>query len=209
MRPCTSSARSITCSFSATRGMASRSFRSITKSDLVRDPTKISIIPIPVTASAPDSKAAGHRGATPESPRRTHADLSIRCVATPQCQAVRIAARSSGCNSRIRPISRSRDARSTTLRRAASIVAVVPDVPRMCAAEATRSRSILSAVLVVIRLSIDLDWIDVYHFGSDRLLFCGCPWSCRQRSFPVLSHSSPRGTVFNREPKYYGATGTA
>lgn len=45
------------------------------------------------------------------------------------------------------------------------MVAVVPDVPRICAAEATRSRSMLSAVFVVIDLSIDINCIDVYPCG--------------------------------------------
>lgn len=54
--------------------MTLRSLRSVAKSDAVRDPTKISISP--VTASAPGTQAADDRGATPGSPRRTHADLS-------------------------------------------------------------------------------------------------------------------------------------
>jgi hypothetical protein len=194
--------------------MASRSCLSIAKSDADRDPTKISIMPIPVIASAPDSKAAGQRGGTPGSPRRTQADVSIRCVATPQCQADKIAARSSGSSLRIRPINRSRADRSTTLRKAASIVAVVPDVPRICAAEATRSLLMLRAVFVVTQMSLYPNRDSIYQIRSCRLL-CPAIGSVPAEAFGLLSRSSRTeeldpnaGPQSTTDPRY-AATGTA
>jgi hypothetical protein len=146
-------------------------------------------MPIPVIASAPDSKAAGQRGATPGSPRRTQADLLIRCVATPQCQADKIAARSSGSSLRIRPINRSRADRSTTLRKAASIVAVVPDVPRICAAEATRSLSMLRAVFVLTRISLHPNPDGIYQINlAGYFVLLSVPF--RPKTLALLSRSS-------------------